>query len=366
MTAAKLKYEELYHCLLEELSSIPAGQKFPSVRELMKRYSVGQMTVYMACSQLREEGYLQQIPGKGVFVTDRVAKLNITHEPTLMIAVPHCVSSDIVELAQAMDDLRHRYPAHRLLLQEYDPSLIVPRELPITEENVVGLIVLPSSGNFSLNEVKTLLEYEIPLIVWGWHLDMFDMPSVGTDDLFAGHMAANYLFRRGHHRIGVLVSEPHDCIIMERVKGVRDYCDLHGLELQIIDCDVKRGEEGALKACHKFDEVIKNGLKISALIGVCGGSLQGAINACHRHGVRIPEDLGILSIGGEKITETYFPPITAESLDCVDQIKVALDMVSDPEKMAQKNYYHRPTIIERNSVLDLSSRSRESAASAEI
>ncbi len=356
MSDVKLKFENLYQSLLEELPEILPGKQFPSVRELMKRYGVGQMTVFMAVSKLREEGYLVQIPGKGVFTTEKVGKLNVANEPTLMVAVPRWVASDIVELAQTLEELRPAYPDHRLLLHYFDASYIIPPQLPLFEENVTGLVILPSSGMFGINEVKSLLEYDIPLVVWGWHLDMFGMLSVGTDDLFSGNLAAHYLYQRGHRKIGILISEPHDCIIMERVKGVLDYAELQGMEVQVIDCEVIRGEVGSQKANYKFSQVIEAGLSITALIGVCGESLQGAINACNRNGVRIPQDLGIISIGGEKITETYFPPITTEDIDCRDQIKVALDMVSKPESDKQNSCYFRPSIIERNSVLDLNSK----------
>lgn len=54
--------------LRAEVAGLPAGDRLPSVRELMARHRVGPATVQRAVAQLAAEGLLEPRPGRGTFV----------------------------------------------------------------------------------------------------------------------------------------------------------------------------------------------------------------------------------------------------------------------------------------------------------
>ncbi len=352
MLAVVSKSDTLYESLWEELTKLAPGERFPSMREIMKRYEVSQLTVDKAVSKLREDGYLRQITGKGLFATDRVKRFNQSIKPTFMLAVPQWISSDIDLLETTVNTMREEFSDYRLLVYRFHPAESFPQELPLLEENVEGVILLPTSTDKSVNDLKRMADYPVPLVVLGWHLDSFGICSVGADDTYAGHMAAHYLAGKGHRQIGVLLSEPHNQVIMERVKAIMDYCELHGLEATLIDCEVKSGEMATDKTYRKFMQVISDGFDFTALLGICGESMQGAVNACLNRGVSIPDQLSMIAIGGDKIAETFHPPLNTIGIRFDEQVHTALEILRNRNPMRHLGGYDyvRPIIIEHGSV----------------
>jgi len=353
MIVANLKSDTLYSELWEELTKLSPGERFLSVREIMKRYGVSQLTVDKAVSKLRDDGYLHQVTGKGLFASEQVARFSREVLPTYLLAVPQWLSTDIDVLEQTVAEIRKNFPDNRLLIHKFNPAEAIPAQLPLMEENVVGLVLLPSASNLELNDLAVITSYARPVVVLGRHLDTFGLPSVGTDDIFAGHMAAHYLFEHGHRKLGLLLSEPHNRTIMERVKGVMDYAELHKMDVQMIDCEVRNGEVAVDKAYRRFQQVLAGGFEFTALVGVSGDSMQGAVNACLNCGIAIPQRLSMVAMAMESLTETFHPPLTTIAIHFDAQVRMALDILSEKIDLEANACYIRPSIIERNSVRPL-------------
>jgi len=352
MMAVATKSDSLYENLWKELNKLSPGERFLSVREIMKRYEVSQLTVDKALSRLREDGYLHQMPGKGLFATEQVARFSQTTKPTLMLAVPQWLSVDVDVLERTAEAMRGEFPEHRLLVHKFNVDNTIPGELPLLEENVVGVIILPAGGGLNADDLKRFTAYPAPLVVLGRHLDEFGIPSVGADDNFAGHLGMHYLAARGHRKIGILLCEPHNPIIMERVKAILDYAELHGVKTTMIDCEIKSGEMSINKTYRKFLRVIDAGFDFTALLSISGEATQGAVNACLNRKVAIPEQLSMIAIGGEKVTETFHPALTTVGIRFEEQVRLALKMLYREITANESAHaeYIRPQIIEHGSV----------------
>ncbi len=353
MLTQALKHEELYDQLWDELVKLSPGDKFLSIRDIMRRYEVSQLTVDKAVTRLREEGYLRNSAGKGLFASEQVKRFSQNQPPTYLLAVPQWESIDIDVLEQTAARIATEYPDRRLLVHKFDISCTVPSSLPIQEENVEGIILLTTSNNLTLKDMATINAYQRPVVLLGYHLKGQSITSIGSDDTFAGNLAADYLEKHGHRHIAVLLSEPHNDIIMARVKAICDYAELRGIKTEIIDCEVKSGEVATDKAYRKFSAILQDGFKFTAVAGISGDSMQGVVNACHNSQIRIPEDLSLIAIGAERLTETFFPPITTVALDFGNQVVTALQLLDKKVKNelnANHAIYQRPYIIEQKSV----------------
>ncbi len=350
------KHEELYDHLWEELIKLSPGEKFLSIREIMKRYSVSQLIADKTLARFRSDGYLTALPGKGLYASERVKRLDPSMPPSYMLAVPQWISTDIDTLEATVEKLKPQYAGTRLIVHKFDVSNNIPPYLPLLEENVAGLIILPASNLFQYNDIKRLQSFSCPVVVLGRRKEAMGCLTVGADDVFAGNLAAHHLIENGHRRIAILISEPHNEIIMDRVKAVADYAELRSAEIQYIDCDVKSGEHASDKTYHKFAEYIRKGFDFTGLIGVSGESIQGAINVCLNNGIKIPEDLSIVAIGAENLSATFHPQIDAIAVDYTAQVDKAVSMLDD---LVNGQTHHcsnidiRPYIIERESVRKL-------------
>ena len=66
-------YRQLYLLLREQITSgaIPAGRPIPSKRTLTQEHGVAANTVQHAIELLQEDGLLETVQGKGLYVRDR-------------------------------------------------------------------------------------------------------------------------------------------------------------------------------------------------------------------------------------------------------------------------------------------------------
>jgi DNA-binding GntR family transcriptional regulator len=69
-------YRQLADIIRRKISSgeIPPARPIPSKRALMQEYGVGAHTVDRAVDVLREEGHLETVLGKGLYVTRRASR----------------------------------------------------------------------------------------------------------------------------------------------------------------------------------------------------------------------------------------------------------------------------------------------------
>ncbi len=359
MNPTELKSNQLLELLINELGNYRPGERFLTVRQIMFRFSVSQLIVDKALIKLCRDGLLESIPRRGLFIpADAVDRNDL--KPTFLVAVPDWVSSDIDEIALALEDLSKDYPENRLLLYRFDYNCSIPAELPLKQENVKGLILLPGRINtFGAGNISALEIYrrQMPVVVLCHHLDSFGIASVGLDDTYAGNMAVHHLSGLGHRKIGILVTEPPSSVIRERVDGIINYGRLNGIQVEVIDCGIKGGDIPFERVYHTMEKIIKHGFDFTALVGISSDSIAGALNACHNYQVDIPGKLGILTIGNARIAKLFHPPLDVVSDNLRGQIKEALILLGSGEN---RNIHFHPELVTRGSVVE---RGRKSATS---
>jgi transcriptional regulator, gntR family with lacI sensor len=349
------KADELYRQLREEIGSRKSGERFWTIREIMSRYALSQSVVDRTLSRLRLEGLLVATRGKGLFIGAET-KNEPMPEGQYLLMLPRWFSCDISVLNQTATALNAREGRPRIRVENFDFETTVPRNLDGRLRKSAGMVILPASGDFTKADYDTLFHYgEIgPTMLLGRYFDCFGVGSVMLDDGYAAALALHHLIENGHRRIGLLLSEPHNKTILDRVRGVENYARLHDIELDLIDCEIASGEIALAKTYDKFSEVIRKGFRFTALLGVSGESTLGAVNACRNHHISIPEELSVVTIADEELTRTGCPPIDTVGSDIGGQLTLALDLLRQSE-MPPGSHYLRPELLRRGSVVSYSS-----------
>ena len=99
--------------------SLQPGNRLPSTRELMDRYEVASQTVQGAIRQLRAEGLVRSIQGRGTFVLDDLDPASIRTEDhgdgpsaEYLILREHLdrISNEVDDIRQQLSDLVARLP----------------------------------------------------------------------------------------------------------------------------------------------------------------------------------------------------------------------------------------------------------------
>jgi LacI family transcriptional regulator len=97
---------------------------------------------------------------------------------------------------------------------------------------------------------------------------------------------------------------------------------------------MKTGYEGV----HEF---LKRDETFTAIMTVNDHVAMGALSALHEHGLRVPDDVSIVSFDDDAIASYLIPPLTTVPFDFDIQNKLAsqflLEQISDPD---YKHYQH--------------------------
>lgn len=204
MSQTALKSDTLHENLVRELSRMAPGEKFMTVRDIMRRYNVSQLIVDRAVNRLCKDGKLVSFARRGLFVPQFVRPAP-AEQPTLLVAVPDWVSPDIDEIKAELERLAPLHPETRLLLHRFDYRYAIPPELPLAAENVRLLLLMP--GRVDTLEARDIEALNIfrkngPVMVLCHHLNNFNVPSVGLDDMFAGNAPPSFVPRRTRQNRG--------------------------------------------------------------------------------------------------------------------------------------------------------------------
>ena len=355
MIQSRLKSDELYPRLWNELQHYSPGEQFMSIRQIMRKFEVSQLIVDRTLSRLREEEFLTAEGGRGLFVSEKIIRFTVGKPETVLCVVPRWYSHDITEMLNAFRELQPKFPQRRLLGYEFDFARPLPGELPLLEENVKGILLHPAGDELNAAEVEGFnrLRDGIPAVLFGRNALSSRLPSASLDDAFAGSLAARHLHRNGHRKLAVLLSEPHNRATLDRVKGVEDYAELNELELEVIDCGIRNGEFAPGKTYDHMFNYLQRKFDFTGIVGVASNSLSGLLNACHNRNIAIPGELSVVTIGSTGLTRTYAPPIDTVETNLPGQIKTALELLISGN---HGNISLKTDLIEQGSVRKLATK----------
>lgn len=180
-----------------------------------------------------------------------------------------------------------------------------------------------------------------------------ELPSVLPDEFRAGHDAASHLIERGHRRIGfigrseALLDPALSVTIGARYAGLdaalaeRDLDFAHQVDGRYWEPDF--GYRGAQEI---FDAV-----PVTAIVAANDRVAFGVYQAAQERGLRIPEDLSVVSFDDEYLASYLRPQLTTMQIPYLEMGRTAMGLVLGGDPPAQ-TLVHMP-IQERSSVRDL-------------
>jgi len=229
---------------------------------------------------------------------------NLRRQQAGMIGV---VISDIenphfTQTVRAVEDAAYRM-GYRVLLCNTDESAEKQRAYleVLAAERVAGVVLTPSDPQGS--EIRGLLDLGIPVVAFDRPVEDPRADLVATDNADAGSRATAYLLRAGHRRIGFIGDSRIETGVA-RLTGYREAMAAEGLTSRTAE-GWSRIEGGVAAA----EELFHGGLP-SAI--VLGNNLMaiGALRTLRAHGLRLPDQVAVVSIDNPFWAEIVEPPLT--------------------------------------------------------
>jgi len=224
----------------------------------------------------------------------------------------------------AVTTLREGSYATILTDSERDPDLDAAHLGLFEQRRVDGLLLSPASENHPPT-LEALARTRVPVVL----IDRDLPPPVVADRVLSDHrtgvnQALNHLIELGHRRIGLIVGLPVRATAERKAAFEATFKEC-GLEPTYLifeshDLSAESGERGALVLLDDPDP------PTAILVG--GNQLVlGALTAIRTRGLRIPEDISIVTTDDTAVTALHTPPIATVSRDNVELGVVAAEFL---------------------------------------
>lgn len=319
----KERQSDLYQGLKTVLAALAPGERVPSVRQLMRRYGVSQVSVEKALRLAAEEVPLVARPGQGTFKggTPRPGR------NTILLLVPDFESQFLGRIRGSFAEVVSA--AGFRLAADYYPWQGLPSHWQLAPD-VAAVLVWPS-GQLGSRFYATVQRCPVPAIVldvipYGTKLD-----AVGTDNEFGGALAADHLLRQGRKRLAMLLAEPEDHPNTQaRQRGFLRQARLgEAAAPQLIRSHTASGSSAAVSAFEAMSTLLSAGeLAFDGLFVDSASGALGVLKACHRGGLALPDELAVLCFDDPPESAFVQPSLTTIRQDFPAWARAAMRIVA--------------------------------------
>lgn len=348
----KAKYEEIAEILKSQILRSEPGTKLPSVREISQQSGVSHLTVSRAMDVLEQEGYILRRPAMGVFSTLPQKLTSLPDEPHLkrriLVLVPDEWDMDFPLLLRSVMAER----GHLSVLHRYNLNGSPAGWLPRLRYDAVAFV-----GFCPPEMLSVLNKRQIPFVAQGVQYAHMNVDNTCGDERMVGVMAAQHLMELGHRRLAVLINEPHNPDIEERVRGFMTQSHLAGLEPTMLDCNMQWGDDGRKRAKEVLaGQIEKGGLPFTGLFAVTDTGAAAALNACYERGVCVPKHVSVIGCGDRPESAYLCPTLTTLAFDATDRAHGLVDILEkrfEGDRSPRIQRLFEPKLIRRNSTSPL-------------
>lgn len=356
------KYDTIKSYLKDIALSLDSGQSMPSVRQLMRKFSVSQSPIVRVLKELREEGIIETRPGCRSVCTGH-REICFCHgretaeNGTILSLFPDYPSVQLwmMERELSLSSMLHNV-GHRRIRFAKDSNIleIVGRELEGDAELLGIIFYLPELENEQRQQLVALLtNFGKPVIFCDSFLDAKDFPSscfsfLKTDLKQMSELVVSYYAARGISTLGYVQNEPRDNNQKKLRHDLRRDCLHRGMNFYSFSSNIhfwensmESGREITRKNLRKIRELRINALLYTSMIGAIAGS-----TVLLKNGFRIPTDIHVAGGIDFPIAEYIYPPISAFVADYSGMCRVAMELIIGL-RAYQKEIFFPHKLIER-------------------
>jgi LacI family transcriptional regulator len=183
----------------------------------------------------------------------------------------------------------------------------------LAEKRVDGLIWVPCSDQ-NTGFVRRLAENGTSVVVLDRKLPQLEFPTVASNNLTAGRMAADYLLGLGYRRMAILVFSQSHVSGQERLAGFRGRLSEAGIGLdEDLVCVAPQPE--FRNACESAAHLVRGSARPQAIFACSDVLTLASLQEISAAGLRIPDDIALLGFDDSPWNKFVSPPLTVITQD---------------------------------------------------
>lgn len=211
---------------------------------------------------------------------------------------------------------------------------------------VDGLIIAPVQSRPEGLEV--LLESKAPFVFVARYVSGIDADFVVADDEAVGRLATEHLIAKGHRRILFLNSCRNSSAEL-RQRGYEGSLKAHDIPL---DPALIRTVQNGGQAEEVMATALDEGLQATAVFCFCDEMAVGVLRALTTRGIRVPEEMAVISCDNLAFTGLLQPPLTTVDIPefkmGVEAARILLTKIKRRKKKTTQVVF-APKLVERAS-----------------
>lgn len=220
--------------------------------------------------------------------------------------------------------------------------------LTLISRQVDGIIVAPCGSDPTLFE--EISRQNLPIILIDRFFEGTGLPYVTTNNYLGGVEGTNLLIKNGHRKIVCLQGATTSTPNKKRVTGYIDAMKAAGLEdhIRIVGNDFSI-QNGYLET----KILLGSDPRPSAIFTLSNTIGMGAIKAIREAGLKIPDDISVVSFDNNVYMDYLTPPITRVGQPVEEMAKLAIRLLFESigsEKRISTQLELSPELISRESV----------------
>jgi LacI family transcriptional regulator len=221
----------------------------------------------------------------------------------------------------------------------------------LLQANVDGFIITPTE-NFE-DSVDLLLKLKKPVVLIDRYFPGQRVSHVVMDNYEASNTATKFIISKGYKNIAVVNNESEMIQMKLREDGYRDALKEAGIynESLVLHMDYYSNEETRIATIVSF---FKKNPDIDAVLFLTNYMGLAGLQAFKEMGIRIPEDISVISFDDHDSFKLHTPPITviAQPIEdiAVKSIQLLMSQMTDMAKFEVEKSLKKGKLIVRESV----------------
>ncbi len=312
------KYRKIIEWVHENINNgkLQYGDKMSSENELSAMFGLSRQTVRHAVDILEQEGVVRRIQGSGTYIGCN-QRQNRQEKYMNIAVISSFVDSYIFPATlKGIEDvlMKNGYMTQVSFTNDSVARERLILEHLINKDNIDGLIVEPSKSalpNPNLHYYQLLKERHIPILFFNAKYQQLDLPCVSLDDRKLTYKAVRYLIDRGHKKIGGLF-KLDDGQGHLRYSGYLEALNEAGIQMEDRRVVWVDSEDVMNLERYKFDSLFQDRINdCTALMCYNDEVAYQTAAYCNKNGIRIPEDLSLISIDNSDLADLADTPFTS-------------------------------------------------------
>ncbi|WP_054025989.1 LacI family DNA-binding transcriptional regulator [Bacillus sp. FJAT-28004] len=220
---------------------------------------------------------------------------------------------------------------YELVIQSIDRVAIDEKRLPpfLLNRSVDGIIIL---SHITTAYTKMMLDTGIPAVMIDHHHPNLQVDSILTNNRFAAYEAVRHLAHHGHREIGFVGDTSFSPSYQERLDGFR-------MAMREFELSVK--EEWICSQAiedHAFISNYTRGLERQPTAWFCVNDGLGYFltSAMQQLGMKVPDDMSIISFDNGYLSQISTPPTTTVDIDlklyAAKAVERLMERMSEPDQ----------------------------------